>query len=58
MALPEPEAYRFRRDEADLSDHPAIARLVERLRPAVCIHCAWYAVPGAYWQSLENLVAR
>ena len=43
--------------EGDLSDHAGITGLIARVRPALCFHCAWYAVPGAYWESPENLVA-
>lgn len=28
---------------------------LEAIRPDVCFHFAWYAVPGMYWRSAENL---
>jgi UDP-glucuronate decarboxylase len=39
----------------DLQDDAAVARLVEAERPEGCIHLAWYAVPGLYLHSEENL---
>jgi nucleoside-diphosphate-sugar epimerase len=41
--------------EADLSDRDAIARLLAGCRPEACIHAAWYAVPGKYLDSPQNL---
>lgn len=29
--------------------------LCEELRPQYLLHTAWYAVPGEFWQSLENI---
>ena len=42
------------RREADLLDPGAVTRLVEELRPTHLVHFAWYAEPGAFWQSPEN----
>jgi UDP-glucuronate decarboxylase len=36
-------------DAADLPE------LVARVKPDVCIHLAWYAVPGRYWSAVENV---
>ncbi len=33
----------------------AMGRLVEAVRPTHLLHLAWYAVPGRYWTSPENL---
>jgi nucleoside-diphosphate-sugar epimerase len=41
--------------EADLADGAAIARLLEQCRPGACIHAAWYAEPGKYLVSVQNL---
>ena len=30
-------------------------KLVAEIRPTHLLHFAWYAVPGKYWQALENL---
>ncbi len=43
--------------ECDLRDASAVAAQVEAIRPEVCFHVAWYAVPGSYRHSLENLDA-
>jgi nucleoside-diphosphate-sugar epimerase len=39
----------------DLQDTSALERELVSIRPQVCFHFAWYAVPGLYWQSRENL---
>ena len=41
--------------EADLLDPVAVARVVAAARAEVCIHGAWYAVPGKYLDAPENL---
>jgi nucleoside-diphosphate-sugar epimerase len=41
--------------EADLLDADGVRRLVRRVEPDVCIHAAWYAVPGRYLDAPENL---
>lgn len=38
----------------DLLDFASIDRLIDEIRPTHLLHFAWYAVPGAYWTSLEN----
>lgn len=40
---------------ADLLDIQKTDELVEAVRPTHLLHFAWYAKPGAYWNSLENL---
>jgi len=40
---------------ADLLDPAARARLVADAAPDVCVHAAWYAVPGKYLSAPENL---
>lgn len=41
--------------QADLLGEGAARELVERVRPTHLLHLAWYAVPGKYWASRENL---
>jgi nucleoside-diphosphate-sugar epimerase len=40
---------------ADLLDPAAASRLLETVRPTHLLHCAWYAQPGEFWRSEENL---
>jgi nucleoside-diphosphate-sugar epimerase len=40
---------------ADLLDPQAAEQLVGLARPTHLVHCAWYARPGAVWNSLENV---
>ena len=39
----------------DLLAFDALNAHLERIQPDLCIHLAWYAVPGKYLTSLENL---
>ena len=39
----------------DLLKPGAPTTLCEELRPQYLLHIAWYAVPGKFWQSLENI---
>ena len=39
----------------DLQDATSIEKLITGKRPEGCIHLAWYAVPGLYLHSEENL---
>jgi len=41
--------------EGDLADGVAVERLLEGVRPEACIHAAWYAEPGKYLDSPQNL---
>jgi nucleoside-diphosphate-sugar epimerase len=41
--------------EADLADSDAVRAQLARSRPDACIHTAWYAEPGKYLDSMENL---
>jgi len=43
------------RHEADLLDPAARARVIALAKPDVCVHAAWYAVPGKYLNAPENL---
>lgn len=43
--------------EADLADEARIAQQVRAIRPELCVHLAWYAEPGKYLASPENLTA-
>ena len=48
------EVHAVGRRDIDLLDPDATARFVEDLRPTHLLHFAWYAEPGAFWQSAEN----
>ncbi|HEX7526789.1 MAG TPA: NAD(P)-dependent oxidoreductase [Gaiellaceae bacterium] len=48
------EVHAVGRREVDLLDPDATRRLIEELRPTHLLHFAWYAEPGAFWQSAEN----
>lgn len=39
----------------DLLDVDTLNNYLEKIRPYLCIHCAWYAVPGKYLNAPENL---
>ena len=41
--------------EADLLDQASVERQLDIVRPDTCVHFAWYAVPGLYLESPENL---
>jgi nucleoside-diphosphate-sugar epimerase len=40
---------------ADLLDPTAAVRVISAARPHGLLHFAWYAEPGAFWTSMENL---
>jgi nucleoside-diphosphate-sugar epimerase len=48
------EVHAVGRREVDLLDADAAAQLVANLRPTHLLHFAWYAEPGAFWESPEN----
>jgi nucleoside-diphosphate-sugar epimerase len=52
---PPPEAVGAVWHRADLLDGPAIDDLVADVAPTHLLHLAWYAEPGAFWRSAENL---
>ena len=41
--------------QCDLRDAAAVRRLTTRLAPTHLLHLGWYAKPGLFWTSLENL---
>jgi nucleoside-diphosphate-sugar epimerase len=41
--------------EADLADRDRVGSIVREWRPAAALHCAWYAEPGLYLESLKNI---
>jgi nucleoside-diphosphate-sugar epimerase len=41
--------------QVDLLDPIATAAIIQTIRPSHLLHLAWYAVPGKYWSSIENL---
>lgn len=40
--------------QADLLNPEQVRSLVTRIEPTHLLHCAWYAVPGKYWNAPEN----
>lgn len=40
---------------ADLADGSMVRDVIGRVAPTHLLHLAWYAVPGLYWTSSENL---
>jgi nucleoside-diphosphate-sugar epimerase len=44
----------IRLERCDLADPASFAELVARVKPELCIHCAWIATPGVYLTSPEN----
>ena len=43
--------------QCDLGDRAELDARLETIRPDACFHFAWYAVPGLYLHSNENLQA-
>jgi nucleoside-diphosphate-sugar epimerase len=41
--------------KVDLLDSDSLWNLMSKVKPSHLLHFAWYAVPGKYWTSLENL---
>jgi nucleoside-diphosphate-sugar epimerase len=41
--------------QVDLLGPAAVSALMERVRPTHLLHLAWFAVPGQFWTSPENL---
>lgn len=41
--------------QADLLDPDAVRALLDAVRPTHLLHFAWFATPGQYWTSPENL---
>jgi len=41
--------------QADLFDSSQVQALMQTVQPTHLLHLAWYAVPGKFWASLENL---
>jgi nucleoside-diphosphate-sugar epimerase len=41
--------------QADLLSENGRDAVLEAVQPEAMLHCAWYAVPGLYWRSSENL---
>jgi nucleoside-diphosphate-sugar epimerase len=41
--------------QANLLNPPDVARLMDAVRPTHLLHFAWFAVPGQFWTSPENL---
>ncbi len=41
--------------QGDLSDAAALEELITAIKPEVCLHLAWFAEPGLYVNSMQNL---
>jgi nucleoside-diphosphate-sugar epimerase len=41
-------------DRVDLLDQDQVTNLLRQVKATELLHCAWYAVPGRYWQADEN----
>ena len=52
---PHPSSEHVTWHQVDLLEAGASATMIAALRPSHLLHLAWYAVPGAYWTSAQNL---
>ena len=41
--------------QTDLLDSGQVSELLAQVKPSHLLHFAWYAVPGKYWSSIENI---
>jgi len=41
--------------QTDLLDSVQVLELLAKIKPSHLLHFAWYAVPGKYWNSIENI---
>jgi nucleoside-diphosphate-sugar epimerase len=41
--------------DGDVNDGETARRIAEATKPEICVHLAWFAVPGKYSQAVENL---
>ncbi len=41
--------------QGDLLDNEQLSSYLDQIRPDICLHLAWYAVPGKYLEARENL---
>ena len=48
------EVHAVGRRDVDLLDADATQRLIAEVQPTHLLHFAWYAEPGAFWDSAEN----
>lgn len=55
LTLPENDLQGVHWHSADLLDIQKTDELIETVRPTHLLHFAWYAKPGEYWDSVENL---
>jgi nucleoside-diphosphate-sugar epimerase len=49
------ESVGLRWHNADLLDRRQMRQVIEEVEPTHLLHAAWYAVPGKFWASSENL---
>lgn len=52
--LAEPTKAGVRWHQADLLNAEQVRSLITEIEPTHLLHCAWYAVPGKYWDAAEN----
>jgi nucleoside-diphosphate-sugar epimerase len=53
--IPEDKLYGVRWHQVDLLDTKQLNELLTTICPTHLLHFAWYAKPGEYWNSLENI---
>jgi nucleoside-diphosphate-sugar epimerase len=55
MTRLQPMQNRFETISATLEDTDLLEKSIERFKPEACIHLAWYAEPGKYLDSVQNI---
>lgn len=55
VAVPENKFFGVHWHKVDLLDQLKTKTLIATIRPTHLLHFAWYAKPGDYWNSLENI---
>lgn len=55
VVIPENNLHDVCWHNADLLDVQKTDELIESIRPTHLLHFAWYAKPGEYWNSVENI---
>jgi len=55
VVIPVNDIYGVHWHYVDLSDTQKVCELVTSIHPTHLLHFAWYAKPGEYWSSLENI---
>lgn len=55
VVMPEHKSDGVNWHDANLLDSQKTRELIETVRPTHLLHFAWYAKPGDYWSSIENI---